>query len=507
MSAIHPRRRRQAAGAAATLGALAGIGLLAVASAADEHERSDLRAALASTTAATAQLVAQDPAPAPGGGTIRRFVQRVDGLPVHGAEAVVVELPTGEAELVVDHTVPRLSPTPAAKLDSTAAVRNARAATAAGLLRAKPHARLGVDPATGRPAWEVRLAVRRPLADLLVSVDAVSGRVLGSRDLLRRGKASASLFDPNPVVTRGTSRGLRDAKDRRSSRLASLRVPVVLERLTSRKGCLRGKYADARLGAQAKRVCRRSRSWRDVGRARGNFEALMGYFHIDRTRAYVASLKLTKGLRGKPQRIRANAFAHDNSYYSPFERVIVLGTGGVDDGEDADVIVHEYGHSLQDQQRPFFGTTLQGAAIGEGFGDYLAAAISSLTTGGQERFDACMFEWDAISYTDRRCARRADKDITLRRASRRCGREPHCVGEAWSGALLDLRTALGVDPKGRSIGDRIVLQSQFMYTRRTKFRDAARALIAADKLLYDGAHTNAVEGEMVERRFCPQRGC
>jgi len=419
----------------------------------------------------------------------------------------VVETAAGEAELVVDDTVPGLSAPAPAELGSRAAVKRAKRATGAGGLRAEPRARLGIDPRSGRPAWEVRLAAARPVADLLVSVDAVSGRVLSSRDLLRRATASASLFDPNPVVTQGGSSGLRDAKDRGSTQLGSLRRPVTLERLLGRRGCLRGEYAEVRLGPQTKRVCRRSRAWEDVGRARGSFEALMAYFHIDRTRGYVESLALTRDLRRKPQRVHANAYRPDNSYFSPFQRLIVLGTGGVDDGEDGDVIVHEYGHSVQDQQRHLFPATAQGEAIGEGFGDYLAAAMSSLSTGGEDRFDTCMFEWDAISYTNRRCARRTDKEITLQRANRRCRRQIHCVGEAWSGALWELRGALGFDAEGRSVGDRIVLQSQFMYARRTGFRDAARALVAADELLYAGAHASAVEAEMVERGFCPKRGC
>ena len=52
-----------------------------------------------------------------------------------------------------------------------------------------------------------------------------------------------------------------------------------------------------------------------------------------------------------------------------------MGDGGVDDAEDADVIVHELGHAIQDAQVPGFGpgTKTEQAAIGEGFGDFLAA--------------------------------------------------------------------------------------------------------------------------------------
>ena len=117
--------------------------------------------------------------------------------------------------------------------------------------------------------------------------------------------------------------------------------------------------------------------------------------------------------------MRADAISDDNSYFSPMTRSMTLGTGGVDDGEDADVIVHEYGHSLQDQAVHNFGVSRGGAAVGEGFGDYLAASMSALTTGGSP-FDACIFDWDAASYSPTGCGRRADKPIDLKTAERKC---------------------------------------------------------------------------------------
>jgi hypothetical protein len=48
---------------------------------------------------------------------------------------------------------------------------------------------------------------------------------------------------------------------------------------------------------------------------------------------------------------------------------IKYGSGAVDDAEDADVILHEYGHSIQDDQVPGFGAGHQAGSIGEGFGD------------------------------------------------------------------------------------------------------------------------------------------
>ncbi len=468
------------------------------------------------SSAASARLAADAPAPelelaartaVPGGGSIHRYVQRAGGLPVFGAAAVVADPAGAPAALVTDSTVNAIGAVDAGDaISRDRALRVALAATG-GELRARARARLGIDPRTRRPAWEVSLPVRRPLADLLVTVDAADATVVRTHDLLWRAEAAAYLFNPTPSTTQGSYEGLSDRKDRDSDLLTALRRPLTLPRITSTRGCLRGVYVDARLGKKAKAVCRPSLDFTGVTRSNDRFEALMAYFHVDRTRAYVDGLGLSQGLRAKPQKVRANGIGADNSYFSSMTRSMTLGTGGVDDGEDADVIVHEYGHSLQDQAVHRFGQSVGAGALGEGFGDYLAAAMSALTTGGDERFDPCIFDWDGVSYTADGCGRRADKDLNREQAERRCLGAVHCLGELWSSSLYELRGALGEDPDGRSVMDRVVLESHFLLNRRSGFRDGARALLGADGLLYGGAHAAAIEAQMIARKICPASGC
>jgi hypothetical protein len=52
-----------------------------------------------------------------------------------------------------------------------------------------------------------------------------------------------------------------------------------------------------------------------------------------------------------------------------------------------------------------------------------------------------------------------------------------------------------------------VLQSHLLLTKNSNLRDGARALIAADELLYGGAHVASIEAEMVQRGFCSSTGC
>src|SRR5262245_2365308 len=92
----------------------------------------------------------------------------------------------------------------------------------------------------------------------------------------------------------------------------------------------------------------------------------MVYHHVDRAIGYLESL----GYRGAraifrtPLPVNAHGTRDDNSSYSPGLRRLTLGTGGVDDAEDADIILHEFGHALQDAICPDFGQSTEAAAMG-----------------------------------------------------------------------------------------------------------------------------------------------
>ena len=49
--------------------------------------------------------------------------------------------------------------------------------------------------------------------------------------------------------------------------------------------------------------------------------------------------------------------------------------------------------------------------------------------------------------------------------------------------------------------DRVVLESNFLLTKKSNFKDGAKALIAADQLLYGGAHVAQIEATMRARKF------
>jgi hypothetical protein len=243
----------------------------------------------------------------------------------------------------------------------------------------------------------------------------------------------------------------------------------------------------------------------------------MVYFQINRSQAYIQSLGFSNsnsspnGIDDRTQRAIADAFKRDNSYYSPATGAIVYGSGGVDDAEDGDVILHEYGHALQDSSSPSFGHSsgFQPGALAEGSSDYWAAAMSSLVPRAANEDDVCIFDWDATTYgrsfprvpperSGRKCGRRTDVGRTLHNAEQnRCGSDVHCVGQVWSTALWNLRRQfVGRNPgSGGRRMDRLYLASQFLYTGTERFKNAANALACADEDLYPRGAPGDCRGE------------
>ena len=383
-------------------------------------------------------------------------------------------------------------------------------------LRARATASLAIEPgAGGTLVWRVMIPAARPLGDFEVLVDAASGRVVGRHNLLERFQnGTAKLYDPNPVVEHRGANGLRrDHRDRDTPLLRKLRRRVRLPNLADGQDCLRGRWVHALRGKKNKETCKRSLNWHKVTRSDSRFEALMVYFEINRSQAYVQSLGFSdsnpspNGIDDRTQRAIADAFKRDNSFYSPATRTISYGSGGVDDAEDGDVIAHEYGHALQDAESPGFGSSsgFQAGALAEGSSDYWAAAMSSLVPHTSNEDAVCIFDWDATTYgkffprtaserSGRRCGRRADVGRPLHKAEQKaCGSDIHCVGQVWSTALWDLRKKLvSRNPAGGGRRmDQLYLASQFLYTATEGFKGAARALLCAD----DDLHPRGAPGD------------
>ncbi|HEY0363982.1 MAG TPA: M36 family metallopeptidase [Solirubrobacteraceae bacterium] len=307
--------------------------------------------------------------------------------------------------------------------------------------------------------------------------------------------APAQVFAPNPVADLGIQT-LTDQKDAdyfsADPTLARAYHRVTLTDLDG-SGTLTGSYA--------KVISETGKAAADAGsgfvytRDQDQFEQTMGYYWVTQAQRYIQSLGFGSTLPAvnkRQQLLRINQFGGDNSFYreGTGKLTITFGKGGVDDAEDAEVIVHEYGHSVQDNQVPGFGSTPDAGAIGEAFGDYLAVTVSEHFAPTPD--EPCVADWDSTSYTSTvpHCLRRVDAN---KHYPEDLAGEVHADGEIWSRALWDIHKALGA-----RLADTIIIRAQFRFTPDISMPAAAARTIATAGL-YGTSAQKAVQAAFAAR--------
>jgi len=421
-------------------------------------------------------------------GSHLRLRQVVDGVPVFGSEVSVHLDPSGRPLLLnADiHPVEGIRTEPGTSAGAaTAAARDLL--DAADVEAKAPRLVILPEGRSGTLAWLVD--TWRPEESLRVFLRASDLEPIRLTELRCAANGVARVFDPNPVHTRRDG-SLRDDRDGNSIALRQARRLVTLENLDG-TGYLRGRWADVTLTRNP--AISAALDWSGFQRANPAFEQVMAYYHLDRLQAHLQGLGVT-GVNDRAQEIDARGMKSDNSYFDPYHHRIRLGTGGVDDGEDADIIRHEYAHAMQADQVEDWGLTDEGAAMGEGFGDFLAADRHAV---GDRVWDPLVGSWDATAYStaERPRLRRVDED--LRYPEDFVG-EPHADGRIWSRFLWDLRETLGSDDALR-----VIVESHFLLTPNARFSDGANAILLANCALRDGRDDATIRWRLEQRGIRP----
>jgi hypothetical protein len=286
------------------------------------------------------------------------------------------------------------------------------------------------------------------------------------------------VFFPNPVASL-QDQSLTDQKDADYPALQPAYRSVTLTNLDG-SGYLRGDWAN--VASSTGDLAFSPDNTFNYGRTDDRFEQVMGYYWVTESQKYIQSLGFGSTLRPinmESQDVRINQLGIDNSYSWDKHDLLRFGKGGVDDAEDAEVILHEYGHAMMDSQMTPFGftaTTLEAGAIGEGFGDYWAVTVADVVAPTLD--PACVADWDSVSYTSDvpHCLRRVDLDLHYPEDLN--GRIHH-DGQIWSRALWDIRGQLG-----HVKADTLILEAQFAFAPETSMAAAAQATVDAAERLY-----------------------
>lgn len=371
--------------------------------------------------------------------------------------------------------------------------------------------------------WINRRLTRREIRDnIAYDYDVKTNALVRTVPLYFEAKP-ARIFDPNPVVARNDP-SLQDRNDSAAAVPDSAYRIVDLQDVAE-SGPLRGPHV-ALVDRQAPNIAPPDGSSSLLfNRNDSGFEDVNAYAHIDGTQRYLQSLGYTGRRAIAPYAVETDAHALnglDNSFFlpsatSPGTGTLFFGEGGTDDAEDADLVVHEYGHAILEWIAPgtFAGPfSSQGRAFSEAFGDYWAfsAHYAQRIASGRDAF--CFADWDPRCWEDKAaeqcsyppgsdCLRRLDSPRTMANydTSETAGVE-HRNGQIFSSALRELFLALG-----RQVTDTIVVESVFGAPPLPSFATMAQRMIEADRLLYGGAHASAICAVMTARGIFAANGC
>jgi Fungalysin/Thermolysin Propeptide Motif/Fungalysin metallopeptidase (M36) len=335
-----------------------------------------------------------------------------------------------------------------------------------------------VAGATAKLGWLVLTETARGTVQTVL--DAATGSALSEQYAIKEVNGSGTVFNPNAVVTL-QNESLTDSNNQNLAVFAPAYQTVTLTQLNAGVNTLVGAYAN---NVSKKPVSSSTRTY-NFNRSQAGFEQVMGYYHITVAQEYIHSLGFTN-VNNESQNYRTTGLTADNSFYEPNLDRITFGTGGVDDAEDAEVIWHEYGHAIQDDQVPGFGSGSQAGAIGEGFGDYWAFTMSVPVSADTATTPlACIADWDSVSYTSGtpHCLRRVDGTKVY---PGDLDGEVHDDGEIWSRALFDIHGALG-----RTTANTIILEAQFNFAPNTSMPSAANQIVATAQALFGAGAANA----------------
>ncbi len=341
--------------------------------------------------------------------------------------------------------------------------------------------------------WVVHVALKNPSEGHHVYADVRHGEIIKKMDVFRmKTTGKGRVFIPNPVVA------LKNPNVTAESIPEEAYTTVVLRGLDG-SGFLRGEYVDT--VNTPNRVYETSHLFY-YKRGDSRFCEVMVYYHIDSCQRFIQKL----GFRNVcNKQIKVNACADgSDSYFDNDDKSITLGNcGPIPDAEDGDIIIHEYGHAIIDDQIAF-GTTDEGCAMEQGFGDFLAACFFAEENGGFNR--EAMGDWNGIGNIQH-CVRRVDNKKYYPEdflGVKRCDAD----GEIWSAALWDLYLVLGgssedvdIRLKARRRSIALVIESHFYLNPISGFIEGAEAIMIANKYLYKGKDDEKIRNVLIKRGF------
>ena len=374
------------------------------------------------------------------------------------------------------------------------------------------------------PVWRIRYRTQEPGATWEVMVRSSDSKVLSVRNISAYRQNSSSkepqtasvtntppdsgphqlippprgfVFVPNPVQSTGKA-DFPDHLDGQSPgadfpAIENVRSSVAISYLMS-GGHLEGTFASTAPSSVFTRATQADAIF-EFTRSDQRFDEVMAYYWVTQSTLYAQSLGFPS-INNRQLKLDVNGTTDDNSFYS--DGTLTFGSGGIRDAEDAEVIFHETGHAIQDSQVP--GIIANGGhdvrSMSEGFSDYWAASFFADI--GPSAWNIFFDKWDGLTVHlaangNPPYLRRLD---TTKHYPEGIDGEVHDDGEIWSACLWKIRGILG-----RTLTDKLLLESNYSLTTNTTFTDAANIIVSLLPKVVPASGTSPSQLKLVRQVF------
>ena len=465
-------------------------------------------------------------------GNYVRFQQYINGIPVESGEIIVhIDKAGFVRQIVTNHqSASKVLAPSKAKIISAEDAKKIMTEAVGEKFTIRPNGKFSVEKTYFqteeglRMSWLVVATTLQPPHDWFVYVDAENGNVLALEDRIMYIDGSGMVYEPNPVVLLNdnsiregtTSEAILDGV-MGTRNLREITGPIGGQYSLSGPFCSIVNLGNPNIGIPQEAIATNF----NYNRTQDNFEAVNAYYHIDSLQRYIQN---TLGIFDANNRA-INADPHDNSinaaWYSSVTKDLHFsdsGPGIPDRAEDSDCIVHEYGHAIQDDMVPGWGSPVAGTtryesrAIGEGFCDILAVLYNILYGNGYQRqvFEDWIFVSNNLGDGLRGLRRVDHNKLYSAFVSGGSMNLFYPNSEIWSGALWNIFLTMGGDSamvadweEPRDILLKALIASHNALTTRTSMPEAAEELMKTHERLEDqcGRHLVAMVDEFHDREI------
>lgn len=224
------------------------------------------------------------------------------------------------------------------------------------------------------------------------------------------------------------------------------------------------------------------------------FEYVNAFYHINHQAQYLIELGFDSLMTYAIGFDAYGRLEDQSSFISAFsgQPYLIFGIGGVDDAEDADVIVHEYGHAISFAAAPETNTGKERQALDEGFCDYLAYSYSMSISDFNGRD---LFNWDGHNEFW------GGREIpNFRLYPTDLQDNIYADGLIWTAALSEISTLIG-----RETTDRLAIETLFSFYPNMLLSEAAAVLLRNDSLLNNAENAGTISTVLCLKGLLP--GC